>query len=1327
MHIQKNKSIKNIIALLPATLLFLFCNGQPEGYYFRHYQVQDGLSSNTVTAIMQDKKGFMWFGTRNGLNRFDGNSFKVFHNILSDTSSIGNNSILSIYEDAEEQLWVGTYGGIYIYHPQQESFRKFTLIPAGEVSFIGGDKNHNIWIIDNSILYQYNTLLHKIVSCQPNTIAMHISDDGTFWTITNYGWIRHYQPALGRFVNYDIKKLYKKRDLGDVWDMYPLNDSSALICTMDKILLLNYRTKVVSNAFKSNNKSSDMQVHQIFRVSPDELWLGTENGICVLNIHTRETKYITKEYNNPYFIADNATYAICRDREGGIWVGTFFGGVNYYSKQYNIFRKYFPRPGKMSISGNSVHEICKDGYGHLWVGTEDEGLNCINLKNGDITHYLPDGKPGSISYYNIHGIVADGQWLWIGTHEHGIDVMNILTGKVVRHYDKSSKPHSLSSDFAVTLYRMRDGTILAGTWSGLFRYNKKEDDFDSVPFFNNHIQTIHEAENGTLWIGTYGDGVYYQNKKKHLQGYIKHIAGNINSLPDNYVNNLYEDHMHTFWFCTENGLSHYNPANGEIKNYSTTEGLPDNQVFRIMEDKTGHFWISTGKGLSMFNPEKNEFTNYYTSNGLPTEQFNYNSSFKDTDGTLYFGTIKGMIKFNPKDFLKNPYVPPVYITGLQINGKEAVLGNGKNNLTRSIIYTKKLTLPYNRSNLSIDVAALSYIIPEMNEYAYKMEGVDKEWTVIKTNRKIFYTKLSPGKYTFRLKGSNSDDIWNNKETQLKIDILPPIWSTIWAYLVYALITGTIIAIIIRYYHMAMTEKHKRRIDVMKINTEREVYNAKINFFTNVAHEIRTPLTLIKMPLDKLLNSHIKDRNINENLKMMKKNTDRLIDLSSQLLDFRKAETDKFTLNFTKTDIHELVSSVFNQFKLIADEKKITYKLELPRIILHAYVDNEAIRKILSNIFNNAVKYCKHQVLIKLLPFSSDDVFFYIEVQNDGALIASQYKEKIFEPFFRIKENEKETGTGIGLPLARSLAQLHNGNLELKTTEERLNIFLLSLPIHQDMEINLHISGEDKENDTTSEIQSATIPKDPNKPALLLVEDNRDILYYMKKELSVKYNILQATNGVEALETLKEEPVQLIISDIMMPLMDGIELCKKIKTDLNYSHVPIILLTAKNSLQSKIEGLEVGADAYIEKPFSFEHLIAQINNLMSNRQNIREHFIHYPLAHIEGIASSKADKEFLDQLNSVIYAHITDDKLDVDKLSLIMNMSKASLYRKIKGLSELTPNELINITRLKKAAELLASGNYKVNEVAYMVGYSRPSNFTRDFQKQFGILPSEITP
>ena len=1317
--------LKKTYIILILLLCFVVARGQQASYYFKNYQVQNGLSSNTITSILQDKKGFMWFGSRNGLNRFDGNVFKLFGNKLGDSTSIGSNSIFSLYEDSKELLWVGTYKGIYIFDPLTETFKAFKLIPPGEVRYISGDKQHHIWIISNLNLYRYDELSNKVTAYPLKndlTVTMNMARNGSLWTATNQGFINHYNMAGRLLASYDISRANKNRKFSTIQEIYPIGDTAVITGTMNQAILFNYKNNSIVNVLKGQNTLGDIHVHVIFHQNDDMYWLGTENGLYIFNLKNGKTTLVQKQYSNPYTITDNIISAIYKDAEGGTWIGTYFGGLNYYSGQYNNFKKYFPEPGVNSLSGNIVHEITKDQYGNLWVGTEDAGLNKIDPKTGLVEHFLPGKAPGSIAYRNIHGLVADGDKLWIGTYEHGLDVMDLQTRQVIKHYTAAQNSKTFSSNFIVSLFKTRSGDILVGTWNGLFKYNRATDAFTAMPFFTDHVQSIREENDGTLWVSTYGGGIYYQNTLSGKSGHISYHTGKPNSILNDYVNGIFIDSHNNKWFCTEGGLSRYDARTATIKNYTTENGLPDNQIFRIQEDETGKLWISTAKGLARFAPGNGTFSNYHTVNGLPTEQFNYNSSYRDADGTMYFGTVKGMVSFIPAKFVKNPYVPPVYITGLQVNNADVSISKPNSLLDRSITYTQSITLPYNSSSISLDVAALSYVIPEMNMYAYKMEGIDKNWIQFKNNRKIYYTKLPAGNYTFNLKGANSEGVWNNKLVRLNIRIMPPFWATWWAYTIYLLIVAAIVITIVRYYHLAVSEKNKRRIETIEINTEREIYNAKIEFFTNVAHEIRTPLTLIKMPLDKLMNSEIEDPETMENLAMIKKNTNRLIGLTNQLLDFRKAEANKFSLNFSKTDINELLNEVYSTFKPAAELKELNYKLELPRITLHAYVDHEALKKILSNLFNNAIKYASAMAAVKLLPFSSEDELFRVEVRNDGFLVPPELKEKIFEPFYRIKETEKEAGTGIGLPLARSLTLLHKGILELKPSVNGQNIFLLSLPMHQETEINL-IEADEPLSPQKEEPVSSNTEAEKDKPLVLLVEDNKEIVNYIQRELAGSYYILKAYNGLEATDILQKENIQLVISDIMMPVMDGIELCKKIKTDVQYSHIPIILLTAKNSLNSKIEGLEVGADAYIEKPFAFEHLLAQMNNLLMNRNMMKEYFARSPLTHIKGIAVSKADKDFLDRLNKVIYDHITDMDLDVEQLSSMMNMSRPTLYRKIKGISDMTPNELINLSRLKKGAELLAEGDLKINEVANMIGYSLPTNFSRDFQRQFGVSPS----
>lgn len=1316
---------KRLLLILILFYLAYLPYGQP--YYFRNYQVSDGISSNTITSILQDNRGFMWFGTRNGLNRFDGIQFKIFRNNSKDVNSIGSNSILSLYEDQQQHLWVGTYKGVYLYDAFHENFTLFTQLPQHEIRSINSDPSNNIWFVIGFILYKYNTSSHVVSSysiAKTQIPVLSIGKNGTVWCGTDSGMIKKYDPLKDKFINSCKLPLTKKEESVFIQTIYPASDSTLLISTFKQSFLLNTKTTVLTNIFRNYPWANNIQVHKIIRESASSYWFGTENGLYILDLKTETVQLIQKQNANPYSLNDNVITDFCLDKEGNTWVGTFFGGVNFYSKQLNQFQKYFPLPGVNSLSGSLVHEICTDRNNNIWIGTEDAGLNKLNQQSGIITHYMPGKGSGYIAYQNIHGLMADNNELWIGTYEHGLDVMDLSTEKVVRHYEKSSKPNSLNSNFIVTIYKTRNGKILIGTWGGLFEFDRQKNNFISLPFFNRQAQAILEDENGTIWVCSYGNGVYFYNPANGIKGSFTFNAKDSNSLPNNYVNNLFEDSKRNIWFCTESGLCRYDFLLKKIVRFTDDFLLGNNQIFRVLEDNSGILWISTSKGLVRMNPTSKETKLFNTDNGLLTEQFNYNSAYKNKEGKLFFGTEKGMISFDPLQFSRSSFIPPVYITSIYVNNQELNVNHYRSLSDNTGHYTAGLTLPYDSSNINIDVAALSFSIPGRNEYSYKMEGVDKDWNYIKNNPKIYYTKLSPGNYTFKVKGSNSDGIWNPDETILTIHITPPFWASIWAYLLYMFVILGIVFTILRYYYIALSEKNQRKIKVLEIEKEREIYNAKIEFFTNVTHEIRTPLTLIKLPVEKLLQTVSSNSNLFENLVMIEKNTNRLIHLTDQLLDFRKAEANHYSLNFVKTDINELLKELYATYHPAAEEKCISFKLELPRVPLLAYVDPEAFRKLLSNLFNNAIKYADHLITIRLMPFSSEDTVFNIEFKNDGYLIPFDLKEKIFEPFYRLKQTEKSAGTGIGLPLSRSLAELHKGVLDLKQPDGHFNTFLLTIPIHQEKEINL---GE-QETETALIAQSADPEinepkKDENKISILLVEDDREIVHFLQKELMTDYNIFKAFNGREALEILLKENINLVISDIMMPIMDGIELCRQMKTDLNYSHIPIILLTAKNTLTAKIEGLETGADAYIEKPFVLKYLQAQITNLLSNRNIVKEYYAHSPLAHIRGIACTTADKGFLESLHQVIEENITERELDVDTLSRMMNMSRGTFYRKIKGLSDLTPNELITLARLKKAAELLANGNYRVNEVSNMVGYSLQSNFARDFHKQFNITPT----
>ncbi|MGJ1481273.1 hybrid sensor histidine kinase/response regulator transcription factor [Sphingobacterium multivorum] len=1310
--------MKRITTILLLYILLAVINLQAQSIYFKNYQTHDGLSNSTVKCITQDIQGFLWLGTRNGLNRFDGNQFKIFRHNASDSTSIGSSSILSLLTDSKGVLWVGTTRGAYRYDPIKEDFKPFKLISIGEVNAIHEYAGF-IWLLSNGKLYRYKSYTGEIspFDLNKNTlVAITSSKKGGLWVTDNNSTILRYQVNTGKFFPVDLKKI-DRQTLANTKTVYAINDSLLMVGTINSAYLFDFKNGTLKNLFASHYPNKVIQANCIIQQTESTYWIGTETGIYTYDIHTGQSQHIKKDLLNLFAISDNAVLNFYRDREDNIWFGTFFGGFNQYSNQFDNFKKYLSGFGKSALSGNIVHDIKKDRYGNFWIGTEDGGLNKIDAQTQQIQHFIANGKKGSIAHNNVHGLATIGDDLWVGSTTHGLDILDVKTGKLKKHYDRIGQG-PLQSSFAVCIYKSKDNTMFVGTDRALYAYNKNKDSFDLLPI-QAWIQGIYEDEYGILWINTYGSGIFQYNRSS---GEIQHLLseqGKQNTLVNNYVNGLFEDSKKNLWFCTESGLSKYR-RDGRFTNYLTESGLPSNQVFKVLEDDNNSIWISTGGGLVRLDEGVPRRVIYTSRDGLPADQFNYNSAFKDSDGTLYFGTIKGMVSFNPTKSIKNSFIPPIFISGIQINNVSVpVSENGI--LKESISLSKEIHLTYDNSNISFHIAALSFVSPKSNPYRYIMEGYDKGWTDITGNQKIYYNKLPPGTYTFKFRGANNNSVWNPTEKKLLIIVSPPWWQSSWAYLLYFVSFGTIILLVLRYYFLLIKANNAQKMDSYERKKEQEIYNLKLEFFTNLAHEIRTPLTLIKMPLEKIINQQkFTDSDTAKDLALIEKNTARLIRLTNQLLDFRKAETNNMSLIFTKTDINTLLSEVFHDLNYLAKDKQLHYELSLPRISLAAYVDEEALRKIFTNLIHNAIKYADEEVYVRLLPFNSDDIMFNIEFKNDGELIPYEKREKIFEPFYRLNESDKDTGTGIGLPLSRSLVELHQGTLSLVYLEENRNIFLLSVPIFQEQSLDIKSFQEDNDDHVLNDKPDE---QEEEKPVILLVEDNKEILAYLNKELKTSYIILRAGNGAEALEILDQENVQLVLTDIMMPIMDGLAFCRRIKTDILYSHIPVIFLTAKNALDSKIQGLKNGADAYIEKPFSLEFLMVQIRNILKNRKIIKNYFTNTLSSNLIDINVSGPDKDFISQLNTVIYENISAIDLNVDELAKLMHMSRPTLYRKIKGLSDLTPNELINISRLKKAAELLTQKEYNITQVSTMVGYTVQSNFSRDFHKHYGMSPS----
>ena len=1316
-----------------ATLLMICCAvpllslSQP--YYFKHYQVENGLSYSSVFNILQDSRGFMWFGTRDGLNRFDGYTFKVYRHIAGDATSLGSDCINSLFEDDLKNIWVGTDLGLYIYHLETEQFTLFKNTEDKQVYGVTKDSKNNLWMIVNNELCRFDIkartfhLYKNKDSSKPTAICENNS--GELWVSYNDGRLRRYR--------------YKEDTFSSSYDLFSHSEgaSSHFIQTIEKVKkdllfigttnqgvkVFNCQSKTYKDVLTYNENRTTIYVRDFLKNTDDEYWIATESGIYIYNVNTGIYQHLKKQIDNPYSLSDNAVYDLFKDHEGSIWAGTYFGGVNYYPKIFSNFKKYFPDLSKNSLVGNAVREICKDKYNNLWIGTEDGGLNRYEIASGKFQHFLPTGQKGSISYTNIHGLLADGDKLWVGTFEHGLDVMDIPTKKVIRHYAAGNSSHDLKSNFIVTFLKTRMGKIMIGTSNGLYEYNPGSDNFNPIHLDNRipFVYSLIEDNQGNIWATTINNGVFRYNP---TTGRSTHFVLNTkaNSLSNNSVTSVFQDSDQMIWFATYGGgLNRYNPKTNHFTTFNTQDGLSSNIIFKVLEDKQKNLWITTSKGLIVKRHISKRFEIYTTANGLLSDQFNYNSGFIDEQGTLYFGSLKGMISFNPTSFKSNNVSPPLYFTGFQINNKDVTI-NENGPLKKSILFADHIELSYKQSSFSINFAALSYAAPEMTEYAYQMEGLSKEWTYLQTNRTVYFTELAPGDYTFRVRVSNRRYQNLPTERTLHFTVLSPVWTRWWAYSIYLILVGMAVYFVLMYFLLREKEEHNRITAFLENEKEKEIYEAKIAFFTYIAHEIRTPLTLIKGPMENIIKKAAAIPEIQHNLQVMDKNTERLLNLTNQLLDLRKAEANSYKLNFIKINISKVLNDMFIRFQPAAEKKNINFQIILPKDAVFAYVDLEAFQKITSNLFDNAIKYAESRAIIKLNPTSLKDVSFKLNITNDGYLIPENLKEKIFDPFFRIKENEKSTGTGIGLHLTKFLTELHGGSIIVINAIENLNDFELTLPVHQGQEINM--------DDEVSHIgydQSIVKMDDViSKTCILIVDDHEEILDFLSNELEENFHILKATNGKKALNILDLETVHLVISDIMMPEMDGYELCSAIKNNLHYSHIPIILLTAKSTLESKIEGLETGADAYIEKPFSPEHLKAQIANLFENREKIREYFAKSPLVHIKTLAYNKSEEDFLGKLQQTILDNLDKSELDVELLAAEMNMSRPTLYRKIKSISDLTPNELINITRLKKAAELLVNSNFKIYEISEMVGYSSQTHFGRNFHKQFGMSPSEYT-
>lgn len=1326
-----------LITLL--TLLIISCTSAfPAASYlsFKKYQVEDGLSHNTIWCALQDSYGFIWFGTSDGLNCYSGSANKVYRNVLNDKYSLENNFVQALFEEENGNLWVGTNGGLYIYDRNSDRFTYFNkrtgygVVISSEIRKIIRTHNGLIWIA---------TLGQGIFTYDPKTetLTQNSLYSSFVWDIcesdAHYVYVSSLQDGLicldenGNNVGLSSNLAPLGKNTGNHRVNCLKNIDGVIWMGTDNNALYKWDEKAQQLTRYAAAPLSIGAIRCMLDYSEEELLIGTDNGLYLFDCGQGSFARADNPSLGSGALSDQLINDMLKDAEGGIWILTNLGGANYVSKQTKYFETYYSaNPGNKDESGIVVEPFCEDKSGNIWIGARD-GLYFFDVRSRQLTRH-PLGKSGD-KKYDIRSLYLDGDRLWIGTYGDGLKIYNIRTKGVREYYHSRDVLNTICSNDVLSIYKAQDGIVYVGTSWGLCYYNADADNFSVVNAIGTMISVIDILGDmyGHLWVATSNSGVFRCRLKHGVWNHFEHKREDTTTITNNYVVTLFEDLKGTMWFGTNGGgLCSFDPEKEVFVDFDPQNVLlPSKVIYSIEQDRVGAFWISSNAGLIKINPlTKEHFRRFTVSDGLQGNQFNAHSSLKASDGKFYFGGINGFNVFTPELFTDNSYIPPVYITDIQLPyTTDENLVHNVLHLKEPLYVSQQITLPYEYNSFSISFAALSYEDSGKNRYSYMLKGVDKEWAVNSKMNTASYTNLPPGEYEFVVRGSNNDNKWNMEGAKMMIIITPPWWRTTWAYAVYILLlAGAACYIALRWDHHVKV-RYKRRMEEFRVSKEKEIYESKISFFINLVHEIRTPLSLIRLPLEKLMEERKEGQM--KYLSVIDKNVSNLLGITNQLLDFQKLESGSMQLNLQPCDINRLLDDVYEQFKGPAELKGIALTMEHPGETVYATVDRDKMRKILVNLIGNAVKFAQKRIELRL---DTSDGRFEIRVNDDGTGVSDAEKKKVFEIFYQVKDRkESATGTGIGLAFSKSLAEAQQGELRLEDSPLGGASFVLSLPLGEAAGKEESALVPDKAGPIVDDGNESSSNCPAGKFTILLVEDNVDLLNLTRDALIPYFRVMKAKNGREALEVLQNESIDVIVSDVMMPEMDGLELTAKVKANLDYSHIPVILLTAKTTIESKVEGLECGADVYIEKPFSVRQLRMQIENLLKLRQNFHTMMANLSDSKVSNVASeyavSQKDYEFIVRIQEAITEQLSDESFSIDSLAEMMHMSRSNFYRKIKALSGMPPNDYLKTIRLNRAAELIKNGE-RISEACERVGFTSSSYFAKCFKAQFGVLPRD---
>ncbi|WP_158546223.1 hybrid sensor histidine kinase/response regulator transcription factor [Adhaeribacter pallidiroseus] len=1345
--------------------------------------------------MWQDRKGFMWFGTRNGLNRYDGVEFTTYENVNEDSSSLSHSYVSCLFEDSKGNLWVGTLeGGLNLYNRDNDTFSHFThnksnpnSLSFNSVNCIYEDKNHALWVgtenglnvfrQDKKSFTHYRNDITDSRSLADNNIGVIFEDSkNNLWVGTKGGGLELFDRVNKSFKHHkydatnssslsnNVVRTCYKDSKGNIW-LGTQNGLNLFMETPAGVVFKRYQHQKSNPNCLSNNS--------IISISEDlagRLWIGTQIG--GLSIYDQEQNTFTNYSPNPldpYSISSNSLWSIYRDKVGTMWIGARNRGLDKWDPHQQKFNHYNIYPsGNYTLSNRDVTCFLEDDSGNLWLGTDGGGLSYLDRKTNKYVHYTHDPlKDNSLGSNSVLSLLMDRQHhLWVGTWGGGLNRFDKKTQTFKRYLPNAADPASINGNNIFSLCEDSSGKLWVGVFlGGLNLYDPHTDSFshynynhnDATSLSNNKIIKIFEDSKKNLWIGTDGGGLnlmHWAGKDQVTFTRYNYDSNSPGSLSSNVINAITEDKNHNLWIGTWKGLNKFNYQQQTFEVYRKEDGLPDNVINGILEDNKGFLWLSTNQGISRFDAAGKKFKNYTTADGLQSPEFIRGSYLKSKAGELFFGGVNGFNSFFPANIHDRLFTAPLYLTQFNIR-HTLIKPNQKNSpLRQHISETKEITLSYDQSDFSFGFVALNYALASKIRYAYKLVGYDKDWQKAGNQRSANYAKVPPGTYTFRVRSTITNDLWNKEEATVKITITPPWWKTWWAYSLYSLAFAGLLI----WYRQNLIKQLRLKADLqlehLELTKMQEMERLKSNFFANISHEFRTPLTLILSPLKDMYSGKF-NGDFKQQYQVMIRNAERLLRLINQLLDLSKLDSGHMQLEAARVNLIDFLKTIFSSFESYAQKKNLKFSFEHPVEPILVYFDPDKLEKVFLNLLSNAFKFTSTgeiKLAVELVTRSGEKAsnnqcpiaYVAICVTDSGVGIPADCVNYVFDHFYQVAQRVHPgdiEGTGIGLSLAKELVELHQGKIEVESKLGIGTTFKVLLPLGKahlkEPELEVPDWQPTFKNPASTSIEplasAATVTttndsksKEVELPVILLVEDNTDLRTYLKERLEQNYHVLEAANGADGLKMGLDKMPDLIISDVLMPKMNGVELCRALKNNVQTSHIPLILLTAQADSENKIEGLETGADDYVSKPFDSNELEVRVKNLIKSREVLRDRFAQNNKLILEPkeITITPLDEIFMKKVLESIEKNMANTEYRVEDLGEDVAMSRMPLYRKIKALTGQTAVEFIRTIRLKRAAQLLKQQQLHVSEVTYDVGFNDLQYFRTCFKKQFGLSPSE---